>query len=381
MKHRRFNESQKAEIWGRLTSGESTPSVAKAYGCFPNAIRRMQVLTGGAKPRARTFRQSALDLAEREEISRGLALQLSCQAIAARLGRAPSTIARELRRNGGRGVYRAHAAQRRARREALRPKPAKLEQCFRLREVVEAKLALKWSPEQISRWLRVAFPADPEMRVSHETIYMSLFVQGRGALRHELHRVLRTGRALRRPKRSVRIGMGRLREMVLISERPAEVTDRAVPGHWEGDLIYGSRKTCIGTLVERTTRYVILMKVRKNTAEEVRRAMSARILDLPRQLRRSVTWDQGKEMAEHIRFTVDTGVQVYFCDPNSPWQRGTNENTNGLLRQYFPRLTDLSRFTQRQLDAVARELNERPRQTLDWMTPSQRLAEVVALTA
>src|SRR5438876_9891686 len=287
----------------------------------------------------------------------------------------------ELRRNGGGHLYRAHSAQRRAQRQALRPKPAKLGQCLRLREVVEAKLALKWSPEQISRWLRVAFPADPEMRVSHETIYMSLFVQGRGGLRHELHRALRTGRALRRPKRSVRIGMGMLREMVLISERPPEVTDRAVPGHWEGDLIYGSRKTCVGTLVERTTRYVILLKVRKNTAEEVRRAMSARIPDLPRQLRRSVTWDQGKEMAEHVRFTVDTGVQVYFCDPNSPWQRGTNENTNGLLRQYFPRLTDLSRFPQLQLDAVARELNERPRQTLDWMTPSQRLAEVVALTA
>ncbi len=381
MKHRRFNQSQKAEIWGRLTSGESIPSVARAYGCFPNAIRRMQVLTGGAKPRARTIRQCALSLAEREEISRSLALQLSCRAIAARLGRAPSTIARELRRNGGGHLYRAHSAQRRAQRQALRPKPAKLGQCLRLREVVEAKLALKWSPEQISRWLRVAFPADPEMRVSHETIYMSLFVQGRGGLRHELHRALRTGRALRRPKRSVRIGMGMLREMVLMSERPPEVTDRAVPGHWEGDLIYGSRKTCVGTLVERTTRYVILLKVRKNTAEEVRRAMSARIPDLPRQLRRSVTWDQGKEMAEHVRFTVDTGVQVYFCDPNSPWQRGTNENTNGLLRQYFPRLTDLSRFTQRQLDAVARELNERPRQTLDWMTPSQRLAEVVALTA
>lgn len=380
MKQRRFNQSQKAEIWVRLTSGESIPSVAKTFGCFPNAIRRMQVLTGGARPRPRTSRDGALGLAEREEISRGLALQLSSRAIAVRLGRAPSTIARELQRNGGRAVYRAHAAQRRAQRAALRPKPAKLAKCLKLRQVVEAKLASKWSPEQISRWLRVAFPADPEMRVSHETIYMSLFVQGRGALRHELHRALRTGRALRRPKRSVRNGMGMLREMVLISERPAEVADRAVPGHWEGDLIYGSRKTCIGTLVERTTRYVILMKVRKNTAEEVRHAMSERILDLPRQLRRSVTWDQGKEMAEHVRFTVDTGVQVYFCDPNSPWQRGTNENTNGLLRQYFPRLTDLSRFTQHQLDAVARELNERPRQTLEWMTPSQRLAEVVALT-
>jgi len=380
MQRRRLTETQRVEIWERLASGEPAPSVARAYGCFPNAIRQMQLLTGGAKPRTRTQRSGALSLAEREEISRGVVLHLSCRAIATRLGRAPSTISRELQRNGGVAMYRAHTAQRRAQRQARRPKPAKLTKCRRLREVVESKLALKWSPEQISRWLQIAFPSDGEMRVSHETIYMSLFVQGRGALRHELHRALRTGRALRRPKRSLRSGMGMLREMVLISARPPEVADRAVPGHWEGDLIYGSRKTCIGTLVERTTRYVILLKLRKNTAEEVRRAMSVRILDLPQQLRRSLTWDQGKEMAEHVRFTVDTGVQVYFCDPNSPWQRGTNENTNGLLRQYFPRLTDLSRFTQRRLDVVARELNERPRQTLDWITPSQRLAEIVALT-
>lgn len=380
MKRRRLTETQRTEIWERLVCGESAPSIARAYGCFPNTIRQMQLLTGGAKPRARTERPGALSLAEREEISRGVVLHLSFGAIAVRLGRAPSTITRELQRNGGLAIYRAHTAQRRAHRQARRPKPAKLATCRRLREVVESKLALKWSPKQISRWLQTAFPGDGEMRVSHETIYMSLFVQGRGALRHELHRALRTGRALRRPKRSVRSGMGMLREMVLISARPPEVADRAVPGHWEGDLIYGSRKTCIGTLVERTTRYVMLLRLRKNTAEEVRRTMSVRILDLPQQLRRSVTWDQGKEMAEHLRFTVDTGVQVYFCDPNSPWQRGTNENTNGLLRQYFPRLTDLSRFTQHRLDAVARELNERPRQTLDWMTPSQRLAEIVALT-
>jgi IS30 family transposase len=283
-------------------------------------------------------------------------------------------------RNGGGDRYRAHEADRRAWRRGRRPKTAKLAERRRLREVVEAKLALKWSPQQISNWLRVAYPGDPEMQVSHETIYMSLFVQGRGALRHELHRALRTGRALRRPKKAIRTGMGMIANMVLISERPAEVDDRAVPGHWEGDLIYGSRKTCIGTLVERSTRYVILLKLRKNTAEEVRSAMSTRIVALPAELRRSVTWDQGKEMAQHLRFTVDTEVQVYFCDPNSPWQRGTNENTNGLLRQYFPRLTDLSRFTQRQMDSVARELNERPRQTLGWMTPSQRLAEVVAPT-
>jgi IS30 family transposase len=240
---------------------------------------------------------------------------------------------------------------------------------------------LKWSPQQISRWLAGAYPTDPEMRVSHETIYMALYVQGRGALRHELHRALRTGRALRRSKQSPGHGIGKLANMVLISERPAEVEDRAVPGHWEGDLIMGTRKTCVGTLVERSTRYVMLLKLEKNTAEAVRTAMSKRIVKLPAELRRSLTWDQGKEMAEHLRFTIDTGVQVYFCDPRSPWQRGTNENTNGLLRQYLPRLTDLSVYSQRQLDAIARQLNERPRQTLGWVTPSQRLAEVVASIA
>jgi transposase, IS30 family len=239
---------------------------------------------------------------------------------------------------------------------------------------------LKWSPQQIAEWLPIAYPADPEMRVSHETIYLSLYVQGRGALRYELHRALRTGRAVRRSKKALPGVRGKLSNMVLISERPAEVEDRAVPGHWEGDLIMGTRKTCIGTLVERSTRYVMLLKLEKNTAEAVRTAMSRKILRLPAELRRSVTWDQGKEMAEHRRFTVDTGVQVYFFDPNSPWQRGTNENTNGLLRQYFPRLTNLSGYSERDLDAVARELNERPRQTLGWLTPSQRLAEAVALT-
>jgi IS30 family transposase len=218
------------------------------------------------------------------------------------------------------------------------------------------------------------------MQVSHETIYMSLYVQGRGALRHELHRALRTGRALRRSKQSLPSGAGMIPDMVLISERPSEVEDRAVPGHWEGDLIMGRRKTCIGTLVERTTRYVMLLKLPDNTAAAVRSAMSKKILTLPAELRRSVTWDRGKEMSQHVRFTIDTGVQVYFCDPNSPWQRGTNENTNGLLRQYFPKGTDLSAFTEGQLDTVAQELNERPRQTLGWMTPSQRLAELVALT-
>jgi IS30 family transposase len=289
-------------------------------------------------------------------------------------------VCREVARNGGSARYRACAADRRAQRLARRPKATKLSQCLRLQAIVEAKLALKWSPQQISRWLPGAYPIDLEMRVSHETIYMALYVQGRGALRQELHRALRSGRALRRPKKSLPNGQGKIPHMVLISERPAEVEDRAVPGHWEGDLIMGARKTCIGTLVERSTRYVMLLKLGKNTADEVRSAMSTKILALPSELRRSVTWDRGTEMSQHLRFTIDTGVQVYFCDPNSPWQRGTNENTNGLLRQYFPKGTDLSVHSQAQLDAVAGELNERPRQTLAWMTPSHKLAEVIATT-
>jgi IS30 family transposase len=276
--------------------------------------------------------------------------------------------------------YRACAADRQAQRRARRPKAAKLATCRSLQQLVESKLALRWSPKQISSWLPGAYPSDLEMRVSHETIYMSLYVQGRGALRRELHHALRTGRALRRAKKSLPTGQGKIPNMVLISERPSEVEDRAVPGHWEGDLIMGSRKTCIGTLVERTTRFVLLLKLEKNTAEAVRVAMSAKILTLPAELRCSVTWDRGTEMSQHLRFTVDTGVQVYFCDPKSPWQRGTNENTNGLLRQYFAKGTDLSTHSQADLDTVARELNERPRQTLGWVTPSQRLAEVVALT-
>ncbi len=378
--YRRFTESEKTEIWDRIEAGETVRAVAIAFGHFPSAVRGMVQQTGGTRPARRRAREIALTLAEREEISRGLAAKQSCRTIASGLGRAPSTITREVERNGDRARYRACTAQRRAQRCACRPKPVKLAQRRRLRSAVEAKLALKWSPQQISRWLQGAYPGNPKMQVSHETIYMSLYVQGRGALRHELHRALRTGRALRRPKKSLPNGQGMIPHMVLISERPAEVEDRAVPGHWEGDLILGTRKTSIGTLVERSTRYVMLLKLRDNTAEAVRAAMSRKILALPAELRRSVTWDRGKEMSQHLRFTVDTGVQVYFCDPNSPWQRGTNENTNGLLRQYFPKGTDLSGFTQRQLDAVARELNERPRQTLAWVTPSQRLAEVVATT-
>jgi IS30 family transposase len=249
---------------------------------------------------------------------------------------------------------------------------------------VERKLEALWSPQQISGWLAEQHPDDPGMRVSHETIYQSLFVQSRGALRKELHACLRTGRAMRRAKAYTKgnVGQGQLRDMVMISERPAEVADRAVPGHWEGDLIFGKKMTSIGTLVERHSRYVILLKLPNgHSAPAVRAAMTKRIKTLPAQLRRSITWDQGKEMAEHVQFTIDTGVQIYFCDPKSPWQRGSNENTNGLLRQYLPKSTDLSQPTQRELDAIARSLNTRPRQTLGWMTPSQALANAVALTA
>jgi IS30 family transposase len=321
-----------------------------------------------------------LSLAEREEISRGLVAEDSCHEIARRLGRAPSTISREVIANGPRAPYRAWHADAQAVRRAARPRPAKLVRCPRLRAEVERGLQQRWSPQQIAARLRTDFPDDLEMRVSHETIYQSLFVQGRGALRKELTHALRRGRAHRRSRQ--RLGTpGHLRDMVLISDRPAEVADRAVPGHWEGDLILGARaQSAIGTLVERHTRFVILVSLLEGRlAEDVKEALVTAIRKLPVHLRRSLTWDRGKEMAAHVPFTVATGVQVYFCDPHSPWQRGTNENTNGLLRQYFPKTTDFSGFTQRQLNVVAAELNGRPRQTLNWQTPAEAFARAVAM--
>jgi IS30 family transposase len=338
---------------------------------------------GGKRPAVRQRSELRLSLAEREEISRGLAAGGSLRQIAAGLERAPSTVCREVNANGGRRGYRALSADRAAWRRARRPKEAKLVRCRRLRGMVEAKLVQRWSPEEISGWLARTYPSRPEMQVSHETIYQSLFVQGRGALRHELHTCLRSGRAMRRSKKWVKTGhgMGKIKNMVMISERPAEIDDRAVPGHWEGDLIFGKGLSAIGTLVERQTRFVILLRLpRGHTAESVRSAMTKRIVTLPAQLRRSITWDQGPEMAEHVRFTVDTGVHIYFCDPRSPWQRGTNENTNGLVRQYLPKKTDLSIYNQRQLDAIARSLNTRPRKTLDFVTPSEAFANAVAMT-
>jgi IS30 family transposase len=380
----RFSEEDKKTIWDMREAGVPVKRIAMHLGRQNSSLRKFIADAGGRRPTARERCALRLSLAEREEISRGLAAGLSVRAIADGLGRSASTVCREVNANGGRAKYRALPADRGAQRRALRPRRAKLVQCRRLRSVVERKLEALWSPQQISGWLAERYPNDPEMRVSHETIYQSLFVQSRGALRKELHSCLRTGRAMRRAKAYTKggVGQGRIRNMVMISERPAEVADRAVPGHWEGDLIFGKKMTSIGTLVERHSRYVILLKLpHGHGAAAVRQAMAKRILTLPAQLRRSITWDQGKEMSEHIQFTVDTGVQIYFCDPKSPWQRGSNENTNGLLRQYLPRSSDLSQCTQRELDAIARSLNTRPRQTLHWMTPSQAFANAVATTA
>jgi IS30 family transposase len=380
----RMSAAERAEVWDALERGESMRGIARRLGRAHASIRVYLVSCAGRRPRPPNCSTLRLSLTEREEISRGVAAGLSLRAIARQLRRAPSTVSRELAANGGRTRYRAAAADRDARRRARRPKPTKLAQCPRLRRVVEAELAKWWSPQQISSWLALVYPDEPEMRVSHETIYLSLFVQGRGALRKELTACLRTGRAMRRPATRTKggFGQGQITNEVMISDRPAEVNDRAVPGHWEGDLFMGRRMTAIATLVERRTRYVMLLRLPDgNTAESVRTAIAERIVTLPAQLRRTLTCYQGKEMAEHVQFSIDTGVTVYFCDPKSPWQRGSNENTNGLLRQYLPRTTDMSTLTQRELDRIARLLNGRPRQTLGWMKPSEAFAEAVAMTA
>jgi transposase, IS30 family len=379
----RFSAEDRETIWDMREAGVPVKRIAKHLDRQNSSLRRFIADHGGRRPSARERSELRLSFAEREEISRGLAAGHSIRAIAAGLERSPSTVCREVNANGGRRRYRALKADRGAEKRALRPKRAKLSQCRRLRGAVERKLEALWSPQQIASWLAETYPDNPEMQVSHETIYQSLFVQGRGTLRKELHTCLRTGRAMRRAKAYTKggVGQGQIRNMVMISERPAEVADRAVPGHWEGDLIFGKKMTAIGTLVERHSRYVLLLKLPNgHGAESVRKAMTKRILTLPAQLRRSITWDQGKEMAEHVQFTVDTGVQIYFCDPKSPWQRGSNENTNGLLRQYLPKSSDLSQCTQRELDAIARSLNTRPRQTLGWMTPSKAFANAVALS-
>jgi IS30 family transposase len=367
------------EVWRRWRSGQAVKVLARQMRVNPSTVRDLLKRTGGIRPMPRRRWELRLGLDEREEISRGLAAGDSLRTIAGRLGRAPSTISREVARNGGHRSYRALAADNAAWARACRPKQTKLSRWPGLRAMVEDKLELRWSPEQIAGWLRRRFPTGTVMHVSHETIYRSLFVQARGDLRHELTRHLRTRRPTRRPA-GARLPDGRgLRPNTLnISQRPAEAADRAVPGHWEGDLIFGRGMSPVATLVERSTRYLMLVGLPDgHRADLVADALAGAIMTLPRQLTRSLTWDQGHEMAAHARFTVDTGIAVYFCDPKSPWQRGSNENTNGLLRQYLPRHVSLRDYTQNDLDGIAAELNGRPRQTLGFKTPSEALTEVL----
>ena len=372
---------EKAEIWRAYQAGASLRSISRTLGRTMEALRTLVAATGGRPPVVPRWSARWLAPAEREEISRGIVAGDSCRLIGGRIRRAGSTVSREIARNGGRRRYRACQAERAAWSRARRPKAAKLVACPRLRQVVEAKLASRWSPQQIAGWLTRAYPDDRELRVSHETIYMSLFVQPRGALRKELTRYLRSRRMVRRPRAArAANGQGQLRNAVNISARPAEAADRAVPGHWEGDLLLGRANSAIATLVERTSRVTVLVRLpHGRSSEPVLTALAECFVRLPEQLVRSLTWDQGKEMALHAQFTIDTGLQIYICDPRSPWQRGTNENTNGLLRQYFPKGTNLVAVSQDELDAVAAELNGRPRQTLGWWSPSEKFAEAVAM--
>jgi len=376
---KRFTEAEIAEVWERRKTGEPTRSIARRLGRNGSSIRRLFEDAGGVRPAPRKRSVRHLSLLEREEISRGVARGESMRTIADRLGRAPSTVSREVARNNGRLRYRAHRADRAAWGRARRPQRCKLATNPALCEVVEDKLAVRWSPQQISGWLRYTYPDVEAMHVSHETIYLTLFIQARGGLKRELTQHLRTRRVNRRPKGTKPpSGKGQIVDPVMISERPAAVEDRAVPGHWEGDLLMGRRQTAIGTLVERWSRYVMLFALPDgHSADAVRVALAATVGQLPEHLWESLTWDQGKEMAQHAQFTIDTGIQVYFCDPRSPWQRGSNENTNGLLRQYFPKGTDMASLTQADLDFAAHQLNGRPRQTLDWMTPSEKLAQAL----
>jgi IS30 family transposase len=374
--------SQRQQVRRLRARGWKLQRIAAEVGCSVATTHYVLKRAERRAPPADRWSPSPrrLSLAEREEISVGLQLGDSMTSIAGRLGRAPSTISREVASNGGAEQYRAWRANETAYERARRPKTPKLA-CGRLAAQVAEWLGELWSPEEIARRLRLEFPDDPMMQVSHETIYQSLFVQGRGELRRELHRCLRTGRAHRRSRGRLD-ARGRLPGMVMISERPAEVADRAVPGHWEGDLIMGKANlSAVGTLVERATRFVLLLHLPDgHGAESVRQAMTAAIKTLPAELARSITWDQGSEMAQHARFTVDTGVQIYFCDPHSPWQRGSNENTNGLLRQYMPKGTDLSLHSAEDLARFARSLNNRPRETLGFLKPSEKLSELLAMT-
>jgi len=379
----RYTDSQKTEIWERWRKGESMTDIARSFDRAHTSVTKILNANGGMQPRKCTRSSRSLSLAEREIISRGLACRQTIRSIASELNRAPSTVSREISRNGGPRAYRAHKADAAAWQRAKRPQQCKLAQRPDLVKLISQRMQEMWSPQQISGWLKRRYPHDKCNYVSHETIYKTLFIQSRGALKKELLAHLRTERSLRRPKAQASMkgqGLGRIPNAVSISERPATAEDRAVPGHWEGDLIAGTNGSHIATLVERHTRYVMLAKIEKKDSATVIEALIKQAQKLPSELYRSLTWDRGSEMSEHAKFTLATDIQVYFCDPKSPWQRGSNENTNRLLRQYFPKGTDLSIHSQRELDRVARQLNERPRKTLDYETPADRFNQCVAST-
>lgn len=374
----RLSADERAELWRRWRAGETLTQIGRALGWYPGRVYRELRWRGGFAPAERRRSRRQLSLSEREEISRELACGASLRAVARRLGRAASTVSREVRRHGGRQAYRASVAEAQAWVWGSRPKRCKLAQYPRLRRVVACKLRLRWSPQQIAGWLECRYPGRAEMQVSHETIYRSLFIQARGLLKQELLGYLRAGHRYRRRRRGPpQSGPSPIPAAVSIRERPAEAADRAVPGHWEGDLIAGRQHSYIATLVERQSRLVLLAKVKDRSTATVTRALQRKIRRLPLELRRSLTWDRGSELAGHREFSMATDMRVYFCDPHSPWQRGSNENTNGLLRQYFPKGTDLSHYSQRQLDAVAKQLNQRPRKTLGFKNPAETLAETL----
>jgi IS30 family transposase len=377
---RGFTAAEKTELWDRWQRGESLKEIGRAFGKPSSSIHFQVAPHGGNRPAQRRRSRLSLTLSEREEISRGLAAHQSARSMARLLGRSTSTVSRELSRNGGYDCYRAALADAKAWDRARRPKRCKLANSPRLRQAVARKLRLNWSPEQIGGWLKRAHPEDESHRVSHETIYRSLYVQARGVLKKELIGYLRSKRTMRRSKRADPDGdkRGQIKDLVSISQRPAAAEDRAVPGHWEGDLLCGSKNSYIATLVERHTRYVTLAKVTNKETHTVVSALIKQARKLPNELYKSLTWDRGKELMDHRRFTLATNIDVYFCDPQSPWQRGSNENTNGLLRQYFPKGTDLSVHSQAHLNKVARQLNERPRQTLQFETPAARFNACVA---
>jgi len=375
-----YTEADKALMWERWRQGESLNAIGRLFDRRHTTVQHMLARTGGIQPPPRRRSRLALTLAEREEISRGLMAGYSVRRIASSLGRAPSTVSREIDRNGGQRAYRASTADEAAWDRARRPKRCKLALHPALARLVAQKLQLEWSPRQIAGWLRRSYPDDETRQVSHETIYRTLFIQARGALKKELLQHLRRTRGMRRSRHHTMKtpDHGRITNTVSIRERPAEADDRAVPGHWEGDLFFGSHNSQIATLVERQTRYLILAKVTGKDTETVVNALIKQAHRLPRELYRSLTWDRGKEMADHKRFSLATDIQVYFCDPQQPWQRGSNENTNGLLRQYLPKGMDLSGVHQNTLNAIARRLNERPRETLNFETPAERFSQCVA---